>query len=47
MDFTVGIVSRNLVTQSNFVEIEDNRIFTNFEATGFEWTPKMGFLEKS
>ena len=32
MDFTVGIVSRNLATTSNFVEFRDNRNFTFFEA---------------
>ena len=34
MDFTVGIVSQNLVTMSNFVEFRDNRNFTFFEAPG-------------
>ena len=34
MDFTVGIVSRNLVTTSNFVEFQDSRNFTFFKATG-------------
>ena len=34
MDFTVGIVSRNLATTSNFVEFRDNRNFTFFEAPG-------------
>ena len=32
MDFTVGIVSQNLATMSNFVEFRDNRNFTFFEA---------------
>ena len=36
MDCTVGIVSRNLATQSNFVEFRDSRNFTYFEATGVE-----------
>ena len=36
MDFTVGIVSRNLVTSSNFVELRDSRNFTFFEAC-VEW----------
>ena len=31
MDFTVGIVSRNLATMSNFVEFRDSRNFTFFE----------------
>ena len=31
MDFIVKIVSRNLVTSSNFVEFRDNRNFTFFE----------------
>ena len=47
MDFTVGIFSRNLVTQANFIEFRDSRIFTNFEVMGVEWTSKMRFLEKS
>ena len=34
MDFIVGIVSQNLVTQSNFVEFRDSRTFTFFEASG-------------
>ena len=34
MDFTVGIVSRNLATMSNFVEFRDSRNFTFFEALG-------------
>ena len=32
MDFTVGIVSQNLATTSNFVEFRDSRNFTFFEA---------------
>ena len=32
MDFTVGIVSQNLATASNFVEFRDNRNFIFFEA---------------
>ena len=36
MDFTVGIVSRNLATTSNFVEFRDNRNFTFFEAPSVE-----------
>ena len=34
MDFTVGIVSRNLATTSNFVEFQDDRSFTFFKAPG-------------
>ena len=34
MDFTVGIVSRNLATTSNFVKFRDSRNFTFFEAPG-------------
>ena len=34
MDCTVGIVSRNLATQSNFIEFRDSLNFTYFEATG-------------
>ena len=33
MDFTVGIVSRNIVTQSNFVGFRDSRNFTFFKTT--------------
>ena len=33
-DFTVGIVSRNLATTSNFVEFRDSRNFMFFEARG-------------
>ena len=36
MDFIVGIVMRNLVTTSNFVEFRDSRNFTSFEASGVE-----------
>ena len=32
MDFTVGIVSQNLATTSNFVEFRDSQNFTFFEA---------------
>ena len=32
MEFAVGIVSRNLVIKSNFVEFRDNRNFTFFKA---------------
>ena len=31
MDFTIGIVSRNLATTSNFVEFRDYQNFTFFE----------------
>ena len=31
-DFTVGIVSRNLATTSNFVEFRDSQNFTFFKA---------------
>ena len=34
MDFIVGIVSLNLATTSNFVELQDSRNFTFFEAPG-------------
>ena len=34
MDFTVGIVSRNLATMSNFIEFQDNQNFTFFESSG-------------
>ena len=47
MDLTVGIVSRNLVAQENFVEFQDSRMFINFEATDVEWILKMRFFEKS
>ena len=32
MDFTVGIVSQNLVAMSNFVKFRDSRNFTFFDA---------------
>ena len=32
MNFTVGIVSRNLATISNFVKFRDNQNFTFFKA---------------
>ena len=32
MDFTIGIVSRNLATTSNFGEFRDSRNFTFFKA---------------
>ena len=32
MDFTVGIVSQNLLTPSNFVEFQDRQNFMFFEA---------------
>ena len=32
MDFTVEIVSRNLATMSNFIEFQDSRNSTKFEA---------------
>ena len=34
MDFTVGIVLKNLATSSNFVEFRDSRNFMFFEAPG-------------
>ena len=34
MNFTIGIVSRNLASTSNFVEFQDSRNFTFFEAPG-------------
>ena len=37
MDFTVGTVSRNLATTSNFVEFRDSRNFTFFEARRGVW----------
>ena len=36
MDFTIGIVSRNLATTSNFVEFRDSRNFTFFKALSNE-----------
>ena len=33
-DFTVGIVSRNLATTTNFIEFRDIRNFTFFKAPG-------------
>ena len=37
MDFTVGIVSRNLATTSNFVEFRDSWNFTFFKARRGVW----------
>ena len=37
MNFTVGIVLRNLATTSNFVKFRDGRNFTFFEATRVVW----------
>ena len=44
MDFTVGIVSRNLATTSNFVEFRDSGNFTFFEPPGIGCR-KMGFRD--
>ena len=40
MDLIVEFVSRNLVTQVNFVEFRDSKNFTFFEATGDTWHAK-------
>ena len=37
MDFVVEFLSRNLVTQSNFVGFRDNRNFTFFKTSGDTW----------
>ena len=37
MDFTVGIISRNIATTSNFVEFRDSRNFTFFYARRRVW----------
>ena len=37
MDFVVEFVPRNLVTLSNFIEFQDIRNFTFFEASGDTW----------
>ena len=37
MDFTVGIVSRNLATTLNFVEFQDSQNFMFFEARRGVW----------
>ena len=37
MDFTVGIVSQNLATTSNFVEFRDSQNFTFFGAPKGVW----------
>ena len=37
MDFSVGLVSRNLATTSNFVEFQESQNFTFFEATRVVW----------
>ena len=36
-DFTIGIISRNLATTSNFVEFQDSWNFTFFEAPRVVW----------
>ena len=36
MDFTVGIVSQNLASMSNFVEFRNNRNLHVFRGIGFE-----------
>ena len=38
MDFTIGIVSGNLLTRLNFVEFRDNRNFTFFEVSALSDT---------
>ena len=43
---TIGLVSQNLVTQTNFVEFRDIRIFMIFGASG-AWSPKNGIFEKN
>ena len=37
MDVTVGIVSRNLATTSNFIEFRNSHNFTFFEASRVVW----------
>ena len=44
MDFTVGIVSQNLATMSNFVKFRDSQNFTFFEAPGVG-SRKMGLRD--
>ena len=47
MNFPVEFISRNLVTQSNFVELRDSRIFTKFEAIDIELTPEHENFEEN
>ena len=46
MDFTVGIVSQNLATQSNFIEFQDSQNFHVFRSDGCPVDPKNGIFEK-
>ena len=46
MDLTVRFLSRNLVTQTNFIEFRDSRIFHDFWDDGCLVDPKTGFLRK-
>ena len=46
-DITVGILSRNLATLSNFVRFRDSRNFYEIRGNGSRVNPKTGFLEKS
>ena len=44
MDLTVGFVSQNLVTQTNFIEFRDNQIFQEFQSDGCLVKPKNEIL---
>ena len=44
MNFTVGFVSQNLVTQTNFVKFRGSRIFQEFRDDGYFVDPKNGIL---
>ena len=46
MDLIVGFVSRNLVTQTNFVEFRDSQIFHDFQGKQVSVNPKNEIFEK-
>ena len=47
MDLTVGFVSQNLVTQINFVEFRDSRIFHNVRGDKCLVDPNNGIFKKN
>ena len=47
MDFTVGIVSRNLVTQTNFIEFRDSQNFHVFRGDRCSVDPKNEIFEEN
>ena len=44
MNLTVGFVSRNVVTQMDFVELQDSRIFHKFRGNNCPVKPKNEIL---